>query len=438
MNDDLCNAKKNIRRFIAFRSFFNARFYYPVFTVIFLDFGLSLDQFALLNVIWAFTIIIAEVPSGALSDLIGRKKLVNLTAYLMVLEMFIWLLAPQHSHDKLFFWLAINRILSGLAEAAASGADEALVYDSMKKAGIEDRWTKVLDLMNRWKSLAFVITMITGAVVYDTQLLQHLCDNVGLNIKVDNIITLKLPLYLTLISGIICCFICSGMVDVQEKEKNLIRYSLKETLNKTSEAAKWIYRTPIALAIIVLGSYADGTIRMFITLSSEFYRLIQYPNFALGIIGSVIGLINIIISPLVRRSVENDHLRKNWIIITVSGILAFAGIQLFIPYFGLFFMFFLNLSFLLVSFILSDYINRYAPSKIRATVLSFKGLTLNLSYGLIGLFYAYSLNLLRNKETLSLQTDQIFIYSTHWFLPFYGIGMIILFVKMQKYLKDLK
>ena len=74
MSDALHIAEKNIRRFIAFRALFNARFYYPVFAIIFLDFGLSLDQFALLNAIWALTIIIAEVPSGALSDLLGRKK----------------------------------------------------------------------------------------------------------------------------------------------------------------------------------------------------------------------------------------------------------------------------------------------------------------------------------------------------------------------------
>ena len=64
-----CIARNNVRRFIAFRLLFNARFYYPVFAVIFLDFGMTLDQFALLNAIWAATIIFAEVPSGALSDL---------------------------------------------------------------------------------------------------------------------------------------------------------------------------------------------------------------------------------------------------------------------------------------------------------------------------------------------------------------------------------
>ena len=40
-------AIKNVRLFIAFRIFFNARFYYPVFTILFLDFGLTMAQFAL-------------------------------------------------------------------------------------------------------------------------------------------------------------------------------------------------------------------------------------------------------------------------------------------------------------------------------------------------------------------------------------------------------
>jgi MFS family permease len=105
-------AKNNVRRFILFRVLFNARFYYPVFAIIFLDFGLTLDQFAMLNVIWAATIILAEVPSGALSDLLGRKKLLVLTASLMVLEMAVWAFTPRGNPTLLFWLLALNRILS--------------------------------------------------------------------------------------------------------------------------------------------------------------------------------------------------------------------------------------------------------------------------------------------------------------------------------------
>ena len=76
----------NVRLFILFRVLFNARFYYPVFTILFLDFGLTLSQFALLNAVWAATIVICEVPSGALADSVGRRNLLVFAAALMVIE----------------------------------------------------------------------------------------------------------------------------------------------------------------------------------------------------------------------------------------------------------------------------------------------------------------------------------------------------------------
>ena len=60
-------ADRNVGLFVAFRVLFNARFYYPVFMILFLDFGITLEQFGLLNAIWAATIVLLEVPSGALA-----------------------------------------------------------------------------------------------------------------------------------------------------------------------------------------------------------------------------------------------------------------------------------------------------------------------------------------------------------------------------------
>ena len=53
---------KNARLFVAFRVLFNARFYYPVLAVLFLDLGLTIDQYALLNVAWAVSIVLCELP----------------------------------------------------------------------------------------------------------------------------------------------------------------------------------------------------------------------------------------------------------------------------------------------------------------------------------------------------------------------------------------
>ena len=55
----------NVRHFLAFRVLFNARFYYPVIAVLFVDLGLTLDQYALLNVAWAGSIVAFEIEREA-------------------------------------------------------------------------------------------------------------------------------------------------------------------------------------------------------------------------------------------------------------------------------------------------------------------------------------------------------------------------------------
>lgn len=157
----------NVRRFVAFRLFFNARFYYPVFTILFLDMGLTLSQFALLNTVWALTIVALEVPSGALADSIGRRRLLILCGCLMTVEMSLLAFAPAGNPDLLFAVLLANRFFSGAAEAAASGADEALAYDSLKDAGLSDGWSRVLEMQMRIQSLGYVVVMVVGAAVYD-------------------------------------------------------------------------------------------------------------------------------------------------------------------------------------------------------------------------------------------------------------------------------
>ena len=53
---------------------FNCRFYYPIYLVMFLDFGLTISlEFATLNLVWAISIILLEVPSGALADHLEEK-----------------------------------------------------------------------------------------------------------------------------------------------------------------------------------------------------------------------------------------------------------------------------------------------------------------------------------------------------------------------------
>src|SRR5262245_40377312 len=172
---------RNIPLFIAFRVLFNARWYYPVLAVLFLDFGLSVEQYALLNVAWAAAIVGLEVPSGALADRFGRKRMVVVAAGLMVVEMTVFAFAPLGHPTQLFILFLINRLLSGAAEASASGADEALAYDSLALEDRASEWPAVLESVMRWQAAAFFITMIVGAALYDERFIQSILTGFGIH-----------------------------------------------------------------------------------------------------------------------------------------------------------------------------------------------------------------------------------------------------------------
>ncbi|NJL19474.1 MAG: MFS transporter, partial [Bdellovibrionaceae bacterium] len=162
---------RNIRLFYLFRMCFNARFYYPVFAILFLDLGLSVEQFAWLNVVWAATIVVLEVPSGAVADALGRVRMLQLAGFLMVGEMVLLMLAAaEGAHAGAVFGLLLaNRVVSGAAEAMASGADEALAYDSLVAVHFEKDWERVLAKAMRYQSAAFIVAMLAGGYLYDVE-----------------------------------------------------------------------------------------------------------------------------------------------------------------------------------------------------------------------------------------------------------------------------
>jgi MFS family permease len=156
-------ADRNWRRFVLFRVLFNSRFYYPVLAVLFLDLGLSATQYTLLNFAWAIAIVCTDLPAGALADRIGRRPLVIAAAVLMVMEMVVLCVAPVGGGALLFLICLVNRLFSGIAEGLASGADEALVFDSLAESGRTAEWPQVLDQVTRWQSVGLVVAMLLAA-----------------------------------------------------------------------------------------------------------------------------------------------------------------------------------------------------------------------------------------------------------------------------------
>lgn len=440
---------RNVRLFIAFRIFFNSRFYYPVFTILFLDFGLTLDQFALLNAAWAAAIVLLEVPSGALADTFGRRKLLVVTGILMVIEIALLCFVPLGNASLLFAVFIFNRILSGAAEAAASGADEAIAYDSLKKEGDASDWPRVLEKQMRMQSMAYIGAMSLGAAVYDPALMQRLMDLLGLDVNLNQNITLRFPLYLTFIMAIMTLLVTLRMEEVVAPaepdcapEKDCAP-DIWQAFKITLQAGGWILKTPFALVIILAGLMFDNCIRMVVTLGSQYYRLINLPEASFGLIGSGMAVLGLVIPRLASKMVNRYTPAYNLGLMAAICILGLIGMTLFMPYIGLVPMALLVVVMYFDRFFQSHYLNQITASHQRATVLSFKGLSFNLAYGLIGILYALLLAILRPRVAAShpdlLGTaleNSVFIQSIGWFPWYFLVTLAVLVIVARRQLKN--
>jgi len=424
----------NIRRFIAFRIFFNSRFYYPVFTILFLDYGLTIEQFAVLNSVWAATIFIAEVPSGALADLLGRKQLLMITSVLMVLEMTLLSFVPLHNLSLVFWAFFANRILSGLAEAMASGADEALAYDSLMEQGDVQDWPAVLSLMMRLRSIAAVVTMALGALLYDAKAVNAILHFLGSAVQLEQQVTMRFPVYLTLVLGLLSCYSVLRMKETGDKARSERRSDsqivrVKKALLLTVGAGRWIMVTPFALVIILFAMAFDHILRMLITMTSQFLRLVQLPEASFGLIGAAMSLVGLFIPRVAEKMVRRYTPLQNVLFLSGFILLTLAGLVLYVPYFGLVPVAMISAGLMFTAFFTSYYLNRITDSYQRATVLSFKGLAFNLAYGLIGIGFALLIGELKkiNAAEGMLQNGQAFMDATFWFLPYTVLILLLLF-----------
>ena len=386
---------RNWRRFVWFRVLFNARFYYPVLAVFFLDLGLSATQYTLLNFAWALAIVAVDLPAGVLADRIGRRPLVVAAGISMVVEMILLCVAPLHGGALLFLCCLANRLLSGAAEGMASGADEALVFDSLAERGRESEWPQVLDQVMRWQSLGFVVAMLVGGAVYDPAFVNQL-----LGTHFSQGVTLRFPIYLNLLSAVATLLAALGMKEPYRQKSAAAAPGLpaaeRTAWSHLVQAARWIAHTPLALFVIVAGLALDSVVRLFMTFSSSYFRLIHLPAASYGLIGATLGGLGLVVSPLAKRLATRGSPAGNFTLLAAVTLGGLAGIALRLPGWGVVFAVPLGMASAAAAYLVSYYLNAAVDTHQRATVLSFKGMAFNLGYGLVSLLFAGALRSLRS------------------------------------------
>jgi MFS family permease len=421
MTQDL---SKNANRFVIFSVFFTARAYYPVLAILFLDLGLTLDQFVFLNLIWAATIFLFEVPSGALADTIGRRTLLITASCLMLVEMLCLLFAPRDGGSVLFLLCVLNRICSGLSEACASGADEALAYDSLPEENRSDAWDKLLAKVMSWRSAGFVIAMILGGVLYDPKILNSI---LPLNTQLSADIVHRLPIALVFLQALVCLLTSVRMIEPTHKHAGS---TLKNAVQLTLSTARWVFTNPKLLVVILIGVAIDSIVRNFATINSSYFRLIALPEWSYGFIGAGMGLLGLIVPTIAKHLNSRFGMLTNLAIVAVASLIGLIMLIPAWPLYGVLPAAFLMTMMGFLSFTISRALNQEADSARRATVLSVKGLVFNLGYGLFSLSFSGLLASFPDTPAGTALRNALM-----WQVPFFAAVIVGLFIWANFYLR---
>ena len=104
---------------------------------------------------------IFEIPTGAISDIIGRKKTLIISRLFGITSFVMMILG------KTFWVFLVARFIQGISQALWSGSLESLQYDTLKESGQKDRFTDVVSRNGVLSWLALFVSSVVGGFLFD-------------------------------------------------------------------------------------------------------------------------------------------------------------------------------------------------------------------------------------------------------------------------------
>lgn len=162
--------KMNIKKYYIYCFLENLYPIYPLYLLMMENEGFNVAGISLLLAIWSVPCVILEIPSGILADRWSRKNMLALGAFLKALCYLTWLLS------KNFYFIALGFIFWGISSTLRSGAEEALLYDSLVLEKRESSFDRIYGRGRFLSGASNILAAVTGGIIgkkygYDTALI---------------------------------------------------------------------------------------------------------------------------------------------------------------------------------------------------------------------------------------------------------------------------
>jgi MFS family permease len=316
--------------------------------------GMSLTQLGLLETIFHITSFVMEVPTGAVADIFGRKAS-RIVGRIFSLISVILLLAANS-----FLWFAISFVFTAISYNLESGAGDALIYDSLKEIGEEDRYMKISGNKELFYQAAGTISFFVGGY---------------LAAKSYNI-----AFVLTIIIGALTIvqsftFTEPSIGRERDEKENIFLAQLKKSL-------KVIRVNPKIGFLIIFVQIIMAFCTCIFYYLQNYLKGNGYSEAVIGIIYAASSLSAALGATQTHKIEAKIKEQGMLLMIPVITVACLWGVALSKYHYVFFIVLMITESFIYVS--IGDYINKMIPSENRATILSFASMV--FSFFMITLF----------------------------------------------------
>lgn len=336
----------------------------PVIVPFFHTKGLQMKEIYLLQSIFAVSVFIMEVPSGYISDLIGRRFSLIWSSLLSGIGFSLFPLA----HD--FFLLAVAEVILAVAVSLASGTDTSLIYDSLEALGSKKAEIKILG------RTVFYMTLGEGIAGGLASLFMLYSQNLNI---------------IATVSAVMCwipLFICWRMEEPPRKLMD--RRKHKENFIYIYAS---MFKHSALLNMIILNMTFYFTATLFaVWMFQKYWQNISIPLIYFGFLWA---LTNFVVSVTARYAHKIEKRLGSTAVVLIIGILpigGYLGIGVITSIWGVFVCLLFQICRGLGQVILKDALNKRVSADFRATANSIVQMSGRILFMVVGPLIGYGID----------------------------------------------
>jgi len=387
--------EKNIKLYPFFRVFTNLLIIGPILVPFMIYKGLSYSQIMLLQSISAISVFIFEIPTGTIADKVSRKVSLKLSGVFCMAGLSIYIVF------KSFYIFAIAEIIFGIGMTFSSGADSAILYESLERL---DRKKEYQKFEGNAAFYLFIGQAIGSAVS-------------GFLYKRNPF----LPFIISIFNLIISIFIAVFFKETERKK------SEHKYLIHVFKSINISLKTPRILWTVLFAALMGFAFRSSFWLYQPYFSLVNIDIQWYGVIFFFFNIVAAVSSKILLKKFYDTRPRK--VLISLTFLLAGTFILPIIFVFpaAIVILALQQIVRGLYSPTLRFYINHQIKDEYRATVISLVSLSGSLSFAILSPFVGINL-------------DKRGTVNTYLWMGVITLGGIILLVLLRKFqkLKKLK